>query len=182
MLDVLVTCPPGIAEQWTAIDPETGEPLSTFPFAKGHIPPASVMPGTKEVAGRELCHVRYDGELSELEASFLPNMQIVAAQEAPLRPVYSAPDEEGNQTLEGYEGVVTPVPNTVAAFIALVDEDGSPVAAEPGHPLHTYAGADPWQWAEVSVQAGLTLWDDGNTVWDVNARTNEPFTAWDRRR
>ena len=154
MFDVLITCPPGIAKQWTAVDPETGEPVSTFPFAKGHIPPASVMPGTKAVAGRELCHVRYDGELSELEAAFLPNMKIVAAQEAPLRPVYSDPDEEGNQTLLGYEGVVTPVPASAAAYIDLVDEEGNPVDAQPGHPLHIYAGADPWQWAETPILTG----------------------------
>ena len=29
---------------------------------------------------------------------------------------------------------------------------------------------------------GFTMWDDGETFWDVNARTNEPATTWDRRR
>jgi len=30
---------------------------------------------------------------------------------------------------------------------------------------------------------GFTMWDDGETSWDVNARANDPAgTTWDRRR
>jgi len=29
---------------------------------------------------------------------------------------------------------------------------------------------------------GFTMWDDGETYWDVDTRTNEPATTWDRRR
>ena len=29
---------------------------------------------------------------------------------------------------------------------------------------------------------GFTIWDDGETFWDVDTRTNEPATTWDRRR
>ena len=29
---------------------------------------------------------------------------------------------------------------------------------------------------------GFTIWDDGETYWDVDTRTNDPATTWDRRR
>ena len=43
-----------------------------------------------------------------------------------------------------------------------------------------------WSCSGASVGAapnlGFTTWDDGNTAWDVDTRTNEPATTWDRRR
>ena len=29
---------------------------------------------------------------------------------------------------------------------------------------------------------GFTIWDDGETYWDVDTRSGEPATTWDRRR
>ena len=29
---------------------------------------------------------------------------------------------------------------------------------------------------------GFTMWDDGETFWDVDTRSGEPATTWDRRR
>jgi hypothetical protein len=29
---------------------------------------------------------------------------------------------------------------------------------------------------------GFTIWDDGGTFWDIDTRTGEPATTWDRKR
>ena len=36
--------------------------------------------------------------------------------------------------------------------------------------------------APANPTLGFTIWDDGETFWDVDTRTNEPATTWDRRR
>ena len=141
-LQCICTAPPGIIRQWA--NPEGGGiPLLA------ELPPAELMPGTIAYEGQAACHITYNGDLQELQDSFLPPMSVVAAQQYRLTYDY---DDEGN-VVGGPHGVEIPVPVSFVNFLPdLVeyDDEGNeisrtrPVAPVP---LHVFTGADQWVWA-----------------------------------
>jgi hypothetical protein len=151
-MHMLIEAPVGLVKQWTARDPETGEPTSTFPWAKGELPPGEAMPGTRQSKGKEVVHITFDGTVEELEAAMLSPMTVLAAQEHKLGYDYTY-DEEGNLVgVDGPHGVVMPVPSSFVEYlpdIVEVDEEGNEVSRRrplPGVPLHTFGGQDQWVW------------------------------------
>ena len=150
-LQCLCTAPPGIIKQWATRADEEGNPGGGIPIL-AELPPAELMPGTRQYEGRAACHITYDGDLQELQDSFLPPMTVVAAQEYHLTYDY---DDEGN-VIGGPYGVEIPVPESFIDYLPDIveyDDDGNeigrtrPVAPVP---LHTFGGADQWVWDVVS--------------------------------
>jgi hypothetical protein len=147
---VICTGPPGIIRQWAKRPDDEGNPGGGIPFL-AELPPAELMPGTREYEGDAACHISYDGDLQELQDSFLPPMNVVAAQDYDLTYDY---DEEGN-IIGGPYGVEIPVPLSFIDFIPDIvtyDEDGNEVGRErpvPPVPMHTFLGGHQWVWADV---------------------------------
>jgi hypothetical protein len=160
-MHMLIEAPVGLVKQWTARDPETEEPTSTFPWAKGELPPGEAMPGTQQSKGKEVVHITFDGTVEELEATLLAPMTVLAAQEHKLTYDYTY-DEEGNLVgMDGPYGVAVAVPPGFTKYLPDIveyDEDGNEVARkrpEYGSPLHTFGGQDPWVWSPVEAAEAL---------------------------
>ena len=157
-LQCICTAPPGIIKQWATRPDEEGNPGGGIPIL-AELPPAELMPGTRQYEGDAACHITYDGDLQELQDSFLPPMNVVAAQEYRLTYDY---DDDGN-VIGGPHGVEIPVPLSFVDYLPdLVeyDEDGNEVGRQRPTapvPMHTFAGADQWVWEPAQPKAVPTM-------------------------